>query len=188
MEQMYPFYEMDLSVRTGIEELLALPNISGTARNSDFVVQLEELMGRMKPTSYGPTEPHLWLLGIIPPKTCENCRETSERKSETHLYDELIDLVIELAMERENDSHMMKYLRKHLRKETRAERNLGGRSSQPISNTGKGRGGLLKHMYETPSSNGKEVPNVFYCRPTDSKGGPCHAPDCDRRASCLLVF
>ena len=36
---------------------------------SEFVAQLEELMGRMKPTSYSPTEPHLWLVGKIPPKT-----------------------------------------------------------------------------------------------------------------------
>ena len=72
-------------------------------------------MGRMNPSSYGPTEPHLWLVGKIPPRTWENCKETSERKSRTHSYDELVDLLIELAMERENDSHMDKYLRKHLR-------------------------------------------------------------------------
>ena len=95
----------------------------------------------MNPTSYGPTEPHLWLAGKIPPKTWENCKETSERKSAAHSYDELIDLVIELAMERENDSHMDKYLRKHLRWETPAERSPGGRSSEPNSNPGKSRGG-----------------------------------------------
>ena len=36
-------------------------------------------MGRMNATSYGPTEPHLWLVGKFPPKTWENCRDTSER-------------------------------------------------------------------------------------------------------------
>ena len=92
----------------------------------------------MNPTSYGPPEPDLWLVGKIPPKTWENCMETSERKSRTHSYDELINLLIELVMERENDSHMDKCLRTHLRRETPAEGNPGGRSSQPNSNPAKG--------------------------------------------------
>ena len=65
-------------------------------------------MGRMNPSSYGPKEPHLWLVGKIPPGAWENCRETSERKARNHTYDELVHLLIELAMERENDSHMDK--------------------------------------------------------------------------------
>ena len=83
-EQMYLVYETDLSVRAEIEELAILPEFPTTARISEFVAQLEELMGRMNPTSYGPTEPRLWLVGKIPPKAWENCRETSERKSRTH--------------------------------------------------------------------------------------------------------
>ena len=79
LEQMYPVYETDLSVRTEIEELPPLPEFPTAARIS--VAQLEELMGRMNPSSYGPTEPHLWLVGQIPPGTWENCKETSERKS-----------------------------------------------------------------------------------------------------------
>ena len=143
-------------------------------------------MGRMNPMSYGPTEPHLWLVGTIPPKTWENCRDTSERKSRTHSYDYLVDLLIQLAMERENYSHMDKYLRKHLQREAPAEKAPGGGSPQPHSNLGKGRGGHLKHMTETPSSKGKGAPNLFYCRPTDDKGGPCHAPDFDGRSACML--
>ena len=143
-------------------------------------------MGRMNPTSYGPTEPHLWLVGKIPPRTWENCRHTSERKSATHSYDDLVDLLIELAMDKENDSHMDRYLRKHLRRETPAEKAPGGRWPQPHSNPGKGHGMHLKHMTETPSSQGKGAPNPFYCRPTDDRGGPCHGPDCDERSACML--
>ena len=186
LEQMYPVYETDLSVRTEIEELPPLPEFPTAARISGSVAQLEELMGRMNPSSYGPTEPHLWLVGRIPPRTWENCRETSERKSRTHSYDELVDLLIELAMERENDSHMDKYLRKLLRREAPAERPQGGRCPQPHSNPGKGKGGQLKHMKETPPAKGKGSPNFFYCQHTDDKGGPCHAPDCDGRSSCML--
>ena len=103
---MYPVYETDWSVRTEIEEWLAIPEFSPTDCISEFVVQLEELMWGTNPTSYGPTEPHLRLEGKIPPKTYGNGRETSERKAKTHSYDDLGDLLIELAMERENDSHM----------------------------------------------------------------------------------
>ena len=81
---------------------------------------------------------------------------------------------------------MDKYPRKHLRRGTPAEKNPGGRLSQPHSNPGKGRGGQLKHMQETPPFNGKKAANLFYCRPTDDKGGPCHAHDCDERSTCLL--
>ena len=176
MEQMFPVYETDLSVQTDIEESPPLPEFPTAARISEFVVQLEELMGRMNPSSYGPTEPHLWLVGKIPTRTWEHCRETSERKSRTHSDDGLGDLLIELAIERENDSHMNKYLRNHLRRETHAEEALGGRSPQPHSTPLKSRGGQVKHMTETPPSKGKGAPNLFYCRPTDAKGGPCHRP------------
>ena len=186
LEQMYPVYETDLSVRTDIEELPPLPEFPTAARISEFVAQLEELMGRMDPLSYGPTEPHLWLVEKIFVKTWDDCRETSERNSRTYSYDDLVDLMIQLAMAREKDSHMDKYLRRHLRRETPAEKSPGGRSPQPHSNPGEGRGGQLKHMTETPSSKGKGTPNLFYCRPTDDKGGPCHAPDCDGRSACML--
>ena len=89
-------------------------------------------------------------------------------------------------MEREKDSHMDKYLRRHVRREAPAEKPQGGSSAQPHSNPGKGKGGQLKHMKETPPIKGKGAPNLFHCHPTDDKGGPCHAPDCDRRSSCLL--
>ena len=59
LEQMCPVNERDLSVRTKIEEFSSLPEFPSVARISEFVVQLEELMGRMNPTSYGPTDPHL---------------------------------------------------------------------------------------------------------------------------------
>ena len=143
-------------------------------------------MGHMNLTSYGPTEPLMWLAGNIPPRTWENCRETSERKFQTHSYDDLADLLMELAMERGNDSHMDEYVRKHLRRETPTEKAPGGRPPQPRSNAGKGRGGQLKHMTETPSPKGKGGPNLFYCRPRDDKRGPCHAPDCDGRSACML--
>ena len=170
LEQMYPVYETDLSVRTEIEELPPLPEFPTAARISEFVAQLEELMGRMNPSSYGPTEPHLWLVGKIPPRTWESCKQTSERKSWTHSYNELVDLLIELAMERVNDSHMDKYLRKHLRREAPAEKPQGGRSPQPDSNPGKGKGGQLKHMKETIPAKGKGAPNLFYFRLQTTRG------------------
>ena len=183
---MYRVYKTDLSVRTEIEELPPLPEFPTPARISGLVAQLKELMGRMNPASFGPTQPHLWLVRRVPTRTWEKCRETSERKSRTHSYDDLVDLLIVLAMERENDSHMDKYLRKHLRRESPAEKSPGGRSPQPQSNPWKGRGGQLKHMTETPPSKGKGAPNLFYCRPMDDKGGPCHVPDCDRRSARML--
>ena len=147
---MYPLFERDLSSGTEIEELLSLPEFPTAARISEFVAQLEELIQRMNPTSYGPTEPHLWFVPKIRPKAWENCKQRCERKDGTHSYDDLVDLLIESAMERENDPHLDKYLRKHLQTETPAERRPVGRPPQHHSNPGKGRGEQLKHMKETP--------------------------------------
>ena len=132
-----------------------LPKSSNAARISGFMAQLEQLMECMNPSSYGPTEPHLWLVGKIPTRTSENCREMSERKPRTHSYDDLVDLLVELAMERETDYDLDKYLHKHLRRETPAEKSVGGSLPEPHSNPGKGHGGQLKYMTENPPSKGK---------------------------------
>ena len=52
LEHMYPVYETDLSVGTDIQELPSILKIPTAARISEFVAQLEELMGRMTPMSY----------------------------------------------------------------------------------------------------------------------------------------
>ena len=158
---MYPVSQTDLSVRTEIEELPPLPEFPTAARMSEFVAQLEELMGHMNPSSNGPTEPHLWLVGKIPTRTWDNCRAMSERKAWRHSYDDLVDVLIESAMERENDSHMQKYLGKHLRTETPGEELLRGRSPQPHSNLGNGRGGQLKELTETPPLESSRGPQSF---------------------------
>ena len=93
-------------------------------------------------------------------RTWDNCGEIFGRKPWTHSDDDLVDLVLELAIARENNSHMDKYLRKHLRRETPAEKSPGERSPQPHSNLGKGRGGQLKHMTETPPPKVKGPPIV----------------------------
>ena len=114
LEKIFPVYETDLSVRTQIEELPMLPEFPFAARISEYMCDLEYLFLRMNVGSYGATEPHLWLMSKIPPRTWDDCCSTSKRKSWTHWYDELVDLLIELALERENESHMEKFLKKHL--------------------------------------------------------------------------
>ena len=69
LRQMYPVYETDLSVQTEIEELPSRPEFPRAEHISDFVAHLEELMERMIPSSYGPTEPHLWLVQKILTRT-----------------------------------------------------------------------------------------------------------------------
>ena len=198
LERMFPVYETDLSVRTAIEELPMLPEFPSAARISEFVCDLEYQFSRLNPGSFGPTEPHLWLVGKIPPKTWEDCRSNSERKRRTHTYEELVDLLVELALERENDTHMDHYLRKHLGRGSGGGNPGGNRNQDRNVNPSKGGGGkggggsghppkpagALRTMQGEPG--GKPLPPLFYCRPVDDKGGPCHAPDCDGRAGCLL--
>ena len=48
---------------------------------------------------------------------------------------------------------------------------------------GKGRGNL-RAMNEVEPETG--APPLFYCKPVNDKGGPCHAPDCDHRSGFML--
>ena len=188
LEKTFLVYETDLSVRTQIEELPMLPDFPSAARISEHVCDLEYLFSRMNVGSYRATEPHLWLMSKIPQRRWDDCRSTSERKSRTHSYDELVDLLIELALERENDSHMEKFLKKH-----------SGRGVPPPPNVAKGKGIKipLTPTREVVKGGVTYVPcnevkpdagtsPLFYCRPVNDKGGPCHASDCDLRSGCML--
>ena len=165
-----------------------LPEFPSAARVSEYVCDLEYLFSRMNVGSYGATEPHLWLMSKIPQRTWDDCRATSERKSGTQLYDESVDLLIELALERENDSHMEKFLKKHLGRggTPTLERGKGkGPKNTTNANQGGGKGrGNLRAMNEVKPDAG--TPPLFYCKPVNDKGGPCHAPNCDHRSSCML--
>ena len=188
LEKTFPVYETDLSVRTQIEELPMLPEFPSAARVSEYVCDLEYLFPRMKMGSYGATEPHLWLMSKIPQRTLDDCRATFERKSRTHSYDELPDLLIELALERENDSHMEKFLKKHLGRGGTSTPERGkekGPKKPTNANQGGGKGrGNLRAMNEV--KRGTDTPPLFYCKPVNDKGGPCPAPDCSHRSSCML--
>ena len=99
-----------------------------------------------------------------------------------------MDLLIELALERENDSHMEKFLKKHLgRGGTPTPKRGEGKGAKNPTNTnqggGKGRGNL-RAMNEAKPDAG--TPPLFYCKPVNDKGRPCHASDCDLRSGCML--
>ena len=188
LEKNFPVYETDLSLRTQIEELPMLPEFPSAARVCEYVCELEYLFSRMNVGSYGATEPYLWLISKIPARTWDDCCTTSERKSRTHTYDDLVDLLIELALERENDSHMEKFLKKHLGRDgtPTPERGEGKGPKNPTNaNQGGGKGrGNLRAMNEVEPEVG--TPPLFYRKPVNDKGGPCHAPDCDLHRGCML--
>ena len=94
---------------------------------------------------YGPTEPHLWLVGEIPLGTWEDCRSTSQRNWRTHAYDDLVDLLIKLARERKSDTHIEKIRKRHLGKGANPTPDRGQlRRSKTANNSSKGvgKGGL----------------------------------------------
>ena len=165
-----------------------LPEFPSAPRVSEYVCDLEYLFSRMNVGSYGATEPHVWLMSKIPSRTWDDCRTTSERKSRTHTYDDLVDLLIELALETENDSHMENFLKKHLcgGGTPTPERGEGNGSKNPTNaNQGGGKGrGNVRAMNEVKPAKG--TPPLFFCKPVNDKGGPCHARDCDHRSSCML--
>ena len=82
---------------------------------------------------------------------------------------------------------MEKFLKKDLgRGATPTPERGEGKGPKDPTNTnqsGKGRGNL-RAMNEVKPEAG--TPPMFYCKPVNDKGGPCHAPDCDHRGSCML--
>ena len=80
LDKIFPVYEMDLSVRSKIEEIPMLPEFPSAARISEYVCDLEYMCPRMNLGSYGPTETHLWLVSKIPLRTWEGCRSASKKK------------------------------------------------------------------------------------------------------------
>ena len=149
---------------------------------------LEYLFSRMNVGSYGPTEPHLWLVSKIPTRTSDDCRTTSETKSPTHTYDDLVDLLIELALQEENDFNMETILKRHLgRGATPTPEHGKENEPEKPTNANKGRGkggGNLRAMSEVKPET--DTPPLFYCKPVNDKGGPYHAPYCHHRSGCLL--
>ena len=99
-----------------------------------------------------------------------------------------MDLLIELALERENDSQMGKFLKRHLGKGANPAPDRGeGRGTKTPANANKGGckgGGSLRAMKVVKPETG--APPLFYCKPVDDKGGPCHAHDCDCRSGRML--
>ena len=82
---------------------------------------------------------------------------------------------------------MEKFLKKHLgRGGTPTPERGKGKGPENLTNAnqggGKGRGNL-RAMNEVKPDAG--TPPLFYCKPVNDKGGPCHAPDCDHRSSCM---
>ena len=146
------------------------------------------LFSRMNVGSYGPTEPHLWLASEIPTHTWDHTCSISERKRQTHTYDDLVDLLIELVLQRKNDTHIEKFLKRHLGRGANPtpERGEGNGPNNP-TNTKKGGGkggGYLRAMSEVKPEAG--VQPFFYCKPLNDKGGPCLAHYCDHRSGCVL--
>ena len=45
-------------------------------------------------------------------------------------------------------------------------------------------GGNLRAINEVKPEAG--TPPLFYCKPVNEKGGPCHAPECDHHSGCML--
>ena len=116
-----------------------LPEFPSAAHISECVCSVDHLFSRTNMGSYGPIEPHLWLVGKIPVHTLEDCRCTSERKRRTHADNDVVDLLIVLALQRENDSHMERFFKRHLGKGANPTPDCGeSRGSKTPTNPSKG--------------------------------------------------
>ena len=171
-ERQYPTYETDLSIRTGIQNLAVLPNNPKPARISELLADLDHLVGRVTPGSYGSDELLFWLVAKLPRELWDECRATPERKARALNYEDLSVLRLELALEKESDQHLNAYRPRG-----------GGSGSQ-----GRGYQGHRPGQGTTPKSARfmSNVQDLFWCDAGDEQGCLPHAPDCDQR-DCFVV-
>ena len=66
LERQYPTYKTDLSIRAEIQILAMLPNNPKPARISELLADLDHLVGRLTPGSYGSDELLFWLVTKLP--------------------------------------------------------------------------------------------------------------------------
>ena len=109
LERQYPFYETDLSIRAKIHNLAALPNSPKPARISELLADLDHLVGRLTPGSYGSEELLFWLVAKLHREVWDEWRATAEREARALTYEDLSVLHLELALQKENHQHLNAY-------------------------------------------------------------------------------
>ena len=172
LERQYPTYETDLSVRAEIQNLAVLPNNPKPAGISELLADLDHLVGRLTPGSYGSKDLLFRLVANLPRELSDECRATAERKARALNYEDLSVLLLEPALEKESDQHLNAY-----------RPGGGGSGSQ-----GRGYQGHQTGQGTTPK-NARFMSNaqdLFWCDARDEQGCLLHAPDCDQR-DCFVV-
>ena len=109
LESQFPSYEMDLSIRSEIQNLAMLPNNPKAARISELLANLDHWVGRLPPGSYSRDDLLFWLVAKIPRNVLEECWATAERKARPVTYEDLSVLLLELAFEKRSDQHLNAY-------------------------------------------------------------------------------
>ena len=172
LEQQYPTYETDLSIRAEIQNLAVLPNNPKPARTSEPLADLDHWVGRLTPGLYSNDELLFWLVAKLPRELSDECRATAERKARALNCKDLSVLRLELALEKESDQHLNAY-----------RPGEGASGSQ-----GRGYQGHRPGQ-RTTAKNARIMSNVqdlFWCDARDEQGCLLHAPDCDQR-DCPVV-
>ena len=86
-----------------------LTNNPNPARISELLADLDHLVGRSTPGSYGSDDLLFWLVAKLPRELWDECRSTAERKAGALNYEDLSVLLLELALEKESNQHLNAY-------------------------------------------------------------------------------
>ena len=109
LERQYPTYETDLSIRAEIQNLAVLPNNPKPARITELLANLDHLVGRLMPGSYGSDEMLFCLVAKFPRELWDECRSTAERKPRALNCEDSSVLLLDLALEKESDQQLNTY-------------------------------------------------------------------------------
>ena len=86
-----------------------LPNNSKAVCISELLADLNHLVRRLTPGSYGSDKLPFWLVAKIPGDVWDECRATAERKAGTLTHKNVCVLLLKLAPEKEIDKHLNAY-------------------------------------------------------------------------------
>ena len=165
LERQYHSYETNLSIRTEIQNLPALPNNPKPARTSELLADLDHRVGRLTCGSYGSDELLFCVVAKLRREVLDECRAAAARKARALTHEDLSVLLLELALEKGSDQHMNAY-----------RPGGGGSGSQA-------RGYKALTWTGDYPQNARFMSNVqdlFWCDARDEQGCLLHAPNCDQ--------
>ena len=139
MAKLFPKLENDLTLRTKLDKIQSLPQISEPAMVAKPFLEMEELMGKMSKVSMSDQEKFILLTKKIHPKTFQEMRSDRFFKRRTETYQDLKSALLEKVEEDWQERHLVQLKKETVHAIQEEETSMPMPRTQ-VFNQGKGKG------------------------------------------------